>query len=170
MKKANWDVILSVWKTQEQFHINGYDYRTISYDGSRVIYSQIDDEFVKILDNTCQSNVWVKVSDLRAAGFYPQSWQDHLTTYKTEYFAIENNKLMLWGSHKKERSLLTKIEDRTFAIRLTGEIEDGYCKAIVIKYDSELKHERKEIKRWMGWLKVINDKGHPLIWYYPMGC
>ena len=73
---------------------------------------------------------------------------------------------MLFRSEK-----IVTMKGETFLIKLTGKTNGNWAEVKVSEMDiPPCDGDAHEVNTYSGWIKAIDDKGFPNIWYNVVGC
>lgn len=139
----------------------GYEVYAIGFQG-------VENGFIQILDD-----FWVDIEELKKNGFKPANWMDFLIQESGNvlgYFANEPGLNLRKGPSAQMEKIITIFTDR-MQIDLTEEVEGLWNKVSVTVHDIDpCEGEQKVVKRYEGWVKLLDDDGTPNISWYPKGC
>jgi len=133
----------------------GYEYSQLKY------YGDNQDGYLQCFTNSIDGGLWVKSNELEQCGYKPKDWFTILTNSQGCYFPLKRT--LVYDSTGQIVDTLSS--DRVF--QLTNESKKRYIKTEIYKPDGcggcdELVGT--------GWIKFINENGHPTIWYHTRGC
>jgi hypothetical protein len=167
-EKFNKPLILQTADPEEIDSFNE-DLKEISYEGMVLKYYKEDGGFVNILTHTIQNGVWIRKSDLEKNKFKPQKWMDFLLAKKEFWY---DNRVDLKKSPDQASRTIVRISGDNFEIIFTGKTKGQWAEVEVRKYRSveEVGTENgKVIKKYEGWIRAIDKKGEPAVWFYTRG-
>lgn len=149
------------------------DKRRISYENEFLLYTEIQNGFVKILPTSLNGGVWIAIKDLRAFGFQAESWQQYLHRTYASLNLLPPDRFAMNLREKPgiEAQKLVSLKGDAFIITLTGTFEGLWAEVNVTEYTEHPCLEgRLTGRKWTGWLKLLDNQGFPNIWYHPSGC
>ena len=62
------------------------------------------------------------------------------------------------------------LKGDTYIITCTGKTENLWAEVSVDYYEDHPCNGGSKVQNWKGWIKFLDDKGFPNIWYYTRGC
>lgn len=150
------------------------EYVETTYEGGCAIFHQSDQSYVRILRYSApEYEIWIRKDQLDDFGFCVQSWKEFMTENKTFYYPLFHRIAHLRDVPSDTAAIVTEITDannKEFEIILTGQWQGNWAYATVELLTEIHGRDRKVLEHWKGWIKVIDPKGYPLIWYYSRGC
>lgn len=165
-KTVDYDsLFLIISDKKEIFKITIKDLFEINFHGTCMKYYEMRNDYYKVLINLYDNGVWVDKRELKNYGFVPIDWKTFLIQANKCYHPISLKKLLITDS---EGNIIDTLIRNKNVIRLTNETIDDYFK-VEIYWEGVCGGCSKE-KTGEGWLKIIDENGHPKIYYYTRGC
>ncbi|MEZ4829638.1 MAG: hypothetical protein R3C61_25630 [Bacteroidia bacterium] len=148
------------------------DGREIAYDAAGLIFHEEKDGYLRVLHHTLQKPAWIKIANLRACHLQPVFWMDFVLEMGPSLFHPNDNFAMnLRNSPSASGEKLTAIKGDLYMVKFTGKREGMWAETEVTLYDFHpCEGDAKELQTWKGWVKLMDDKGFPNIWFYTGGC
>lgn len=82
-----------------------------------------------------------------------------------------NIKMNLRAKPEASSELLAQLSDDRFFITPSGKSHGLWVEVKVVQYeDAYCSGNDTIVGNWTGWVKLLDDKGHPNLWYYTRGC
>ncbi|MFK7770662.1 MAG: hypothetical protein AB8F94_00930 [Saprospiraceae bacterium] len=160
-----WRNTEGIWLTTPERAIMEYDYEI---DGFIVL--QEKDSFIQILPFDGGEESWASIAEIEKEGAKYQSWKDFMITSNRNFFTSDYG-MNLRVSPTIEAEKILTVKGDQFEIKLTGKTEGLWGEVMVEEYDSDYcSSPRNLVKEHRGWLKLLDDKGFPNLWYYTRGC
>ncbi|MDX2249743.1 MAG: SH3 domain-containing protein [Bacteroidia bacterium] len=148
------------------------DGREIAYDAAGLIYYEEKDGFLRVLHHTLQKPAWIKISNLHEYHLKPVLWMDFILQYGPSLFHPHDSiGLNLRKSPSTSGEKITSIKGDLYMVKFTGKREGLWAEVEVTLYDIHpCEGDAQEQNKWSGWIKLMDDKGFPNIWFYTGGC
>lgn len=147
------------------------DLREISYEGTCLKFYKVKENYIQILIHSLPNGVWIKIEDLHNFKFYPVSWKEFLLSKKTGFFPKREGGINLRESPSLSSKVIVEMHGDLYNIDLTGKNIHNWFEVKVLKYDQHpCTGKYKILKELTGWIKTIDKKNHPKIWFYTRGC
>jgi hypothetical protein len=151
--------------------IEGYDFRETSYEMSNLIVFDRIDNWVRVLQNNLGLQAWMNLEDLWKVGFVFQPWMDFILDQDEIYHPHEEYGMNLRAGPGTQYDRLVTLKGDRYSIELTGQTDERWAEVEVIENTAHpCEGGSPTGRKWTGWLKLIDDKGFPNIWYYTRGC
>ena len=161
-------LFLVISANQRKMTVSWVDLKEINYEGSCLKYYEQIDDYVNVLYHTLKRGVWIKISDLRDNGYYPQDWMNFLLDQRRAYFPnVEGGLNLRKNPNIKDKPIIV-LHRVPGWILLTGKVEGLWAEVEFVQYASgdPFALNSKIANKWKGWIKAIDDKGFPNIWFY----
>ena len=160
-------------KTETQIELQYF--REIGYELWALTYTERQDEFVKIKYKN--KNFWLKESELHEVGFQLVEWQSFITDNVNNLLGFYANEpgLNLREKPNTNARIIKTLKGDNVQILPTKEHNGLWTKVKVIitkkhPCKTDLTEEENRMEELEGWVKIIDDRGLPNIWYYSRGC
>jgi hypothetical protein len=137
----------------------------INYEGTCLKYYEKTDNYIKCLNNLIDGGVWINTKDLKIYGFSDLDWRNFLIQTDRCYFPINNNGLLIFDS---DGNVIDTLKKNLNVLKLINAYQNGLVKVNIYNLDECGSCGEKLIKT--GWMKIIDDNGSPLIYFYTRGC
>ncbi len=142
----------------------------VGYEIDGLIVHKEQDGFLKIMYTEGDFLAWVSIAELRKAGFSYKSWK-MFVVYSGRTFYTMNYGMNVRTTPKANGDLVLMVKGDEFEIEPTGKSDGLWAEVIIKEYNSEYCEEPHDlIKTYHGWMKILDDKGFPNIWFYAKGC
>lgn len=146
------------------------DFIEVGYEGVVLKYYEEKGDLLKVLVNTSETSCYIKKSDLNKSGYVPMPWMQFLLNKNVEFYAPETGLNLRKGAGIDQEKIVTLRGD-VFEIKLTGKTNGLWAEVEVEKYDSHYCTGAHILEqKYKGWIKLLDDKGYPNIWFYSRGC
>lgn len=140
------------------------------YEISGFIVYEKQQDFIQILFPKGERIAWVSISELEKKGASYQSWMTFMTQTNRTFFTLEYGMNVRKKPSVRGERIFTVKGDQ-FEITPTGKTKGLWAEVIIKEYDSEYcEGNHNLLKEYRGWLKILDDKGFPNLWYYTRGC
>ncbi|NQY08407.1 MAG: hypothetical protein HRT71_02700 [Flavobacteriales bacterium] len=160
-------------KQGSKIEFNVYDLKEISFEGECLKYYKVSAGYVQVLTSTINNGVWLKISDLEETGFFTQPWLHFLQNRGVIFFPIKKdvNGLKLMQENVEPSTIMDNMIGKKYKIRLTGANKGNWLEVTLKEYDKNPCDKSSVfVKNQKGWVKALNDKGEPNIWFNTRGC
>ena len=151
------------------------NFKEIGYEVWTLTYFDRVDGFLRIIDDNY--NYWLDEKEIFQKGFKIETWQNFLLENVGELLGFYANEpgLYLRESPDTNSGIITILTGDLFEIYPTTENFGSWTKVTVKKYREHpcrSNYNDPEIieLEFNGWIKIVDDNGHPNVWYYPRGC
>ena len=148
--------------------------KEVGYEVLAITFFDRNSGFIRILNE--QVNYWVEESEVTAAGYQVETWQEYMTRKAGKvlgFYPVEPLNLRAGPSTSEEK--VKTLEGTNIEMTSTGEHKGQWSKVKVIKYKKhpceggEPGEENIEFEL-EGWVKAIDDSGSPNVWHFTRGC
>jgi hypothetical protein len=156
-----YNIQLELKDSNEKFQITIQDLIEIYYEGTCLKYYEKKNNFIQCLLNLRNGGVWISIDDLTKNGFSPIDWTTFLLATKTTYFSILSKGDLVFDEMGNVIDTLKIVKNY---VRLINKADNGYVK---VKIFSSEKTDDNISKT--GWIKIIDEKGHPTIFFGTRG-
>ncbi|MEM7368626.1 MAG: hypothetical protein AAF587_08470 [Bacteroidota bacterium] len=148
------------------------DLREYGYEINGLMYWEERSGYFRILNHTFPEGIWIRKSELIHYQWKTQSWMDFICQNSLylypERLGISMN---LRAGPRASAALLVTMHDDHFQIHPTGKTNGLWAEVKVDKYSGAYCSGETDLeKSWTGWVKLLDDKGHPNLWTYTRGC
>lgn len=150
-------------------------FQEVGYEVFAIPYFQRKDGFVRVLDST--EDFWLSEDEVKTKGFLIKSWQNFLSSKVGDLLGFYANEpgLTLRKEPNQYSEVVETLKGDLFEISPLNQHDGPWTKVKVKKYkehpcNSNLKQEEIVEFEMEGWVKIIDDKGLPNVWYYSRGC
>lgn len=144
--------------------------REVTYEGRALLFFERGDGFVRVSPAGVRP-VWVSEAELAACGWTTRPWIDHLTAMPTEFFPLPTTGLNLRETPSGDGEWRTVLDDPRFLIRPTGARDGQWLEVTVKEYPAHPCEGGSDLYvEWTGWVKAVDDRGIPNLWYFTRGC
>ena len=161
--------------TKNFIQIDIKNFQEVGYEVFSVKYFERKDGFIRIIDQSV--NYWLSEKEINNKNFKVLDWQEFLIEKSGRFlgFYAKDPGLNLRTNPTTNSEILKKLEGNLFQIIPTQESNGLWTKVNVKKYIkhpcaekfNESENLEYELK---GWIKIIDEKGKPNVWYYARGC
>jgi len=155
--------------------VNPNDWIEVTYEGVCLKYYRQKDEYIQILIHYSPKGFWISAKELQKVGFNIVDWKSFLLAGKSGYYpAVAEKGLILREEPSIESAGIISLEfegPEDYMITLTGKTEGLWAEVNVTTNGFYPCGDAKVKKRnYSGWVKLLDDKGFPNIWFYTRGC
>jgi hypothetical protein len=154
--------------------VNSDDWIEVGYEALCLKYYQKRGSFILVLVHSRPGGFWISARELEKANSCIAEWKDFLLSERSGYYPNVKEGLVLRKkpSIKSESIVLLKQEDPSdYMITLTGKTQGLWAEVKVTTNGFYPCVEAKVKKRnYSGWIKILDNKGSPNIWFYTRGC
>lgn len=152
----------------------------IEEEAFALMYVEEKGDFVRILSRSFENpEVWISRADLAAIGFRAAGWVDFLASVGDRSFYPCNPSIDIYGKpgmgeRRVAACSMESIQTKTLSIKPTGQTFEEWLQVEMVFYDVQVRYDNsrldytrlKEWKKEVGWVKVPDARGAPLLWYY----
>lgn len=170
----NTDFRILTWRDGEhggpRMHIPKEALIEIGYEIDGLVVRKEEDGFLKIMYPKGELTAWVSLEELTKAGFLYYSWKKFMLRGRQTFFT------MSYGMNLRERpgidgTYILTVKGDQFEIELTGKSEGLWAEVVVKEFSTIYCEEpHKLVNTYTGWMKILDDKGYPNLWFYARGC
>jgi len=151
--------------------INSADLITVGVDGYCLKVYEKTANYVKVLAASKKGGYWISLDDMKTSSYNFFSWMSILQMVKNGLFVNEGQGLNLRTQPSTDGDKIITVKGDRFIINLTGKVQGNWAEANVIELENPpCSGEQKEVNSYTGWMKAIDDKGFPNIWFNITGC
>lgn len=155
----------------QMIQIDQRDFREYTYGVSGLTYFEEKEGYLRMFTHSYAGGVWVRQSELAYQEWNKQTWMEFLLTGHTLFPESLKVKMNLRAKPEAGATLLTTLSDDRFFITATGKSQGLWAEVKVVQYEEAYCSGNDTIlNTWTGWVKLLDDKGHPNLWYYTRGC
>ena len=153
----------------KEINDKSHDLIEVSYDGEVLKYFKEDADFINVLIHTIPGGVWIRKADLKKYKFKAQNWLNFMLSEKD--FWYDYNDVDLKKNPNSSSKTIVRIKGEKFNIIFTGKTKDVWAEVKVNEYKSEddIYNEKRIKNKYNGWIKAIDKKGKPSVWFYTRG-
>jgi len=131
-------------------------------------FDQQQDSCVHVLGDSYRG--WIPLEEILKKGFVLVSWMEFYGETKGRLIhPLEKIAPILTGPYPDAKVI--EVADELYCeITSTGKCEGPYCKVNVVQYKNPYDHaksrEENLLKKYKGWLRIIDDNGRPLVGHH----
>ena len=97
-------------------------------------------------------------------------WKECFLKRNTGFFAPETG-LNLRSGPGIHNSKIVTLRGDSYSITLTGKLNGLWAEVEVELWEGNCCEEDcKVINNYKGWIKLLDNKGYPNVWFYTRGC
>jgi hypothetical protein len=138
-------------------------------------YYEEQGDFIKILVQSTDNGMWISKTELNYLHMKPETWLNFMLAKKTGFYPNIDIGLNLRQEPDAGSKKIVLMKGDHYLIDLDGETEGAWAKATVKKYNTRpcksiSTDNLNVLETYHGWLKIVDDKGFPNIWFYTRGC
>lgn len=157
--------------------VNRADRIETDYEATSLMYFQRSGDFVQVLYHSHPGGFWLSTIELKNINFQAMDWLTFLLQNKIYYYPWVQDGIHLREQPTRKSKSIRIMKGDTYEIHLTGNTTGLWAEVQVIKYlvhpcsqaDYGPSFVNKTIK-YNGWIKILDDKGYPNIWFFTRGC
>ena len=171
--KDQWNIVIEQVGAGAITRAHSDDLREVGYESGAVIVFAVQDEFLKVFNRSANQGVWIHTQDLAPYGFRFVSWLDFLRGKSDGgLFPRSSMGLNLRSGPGPMHARLATLRGDLIDITPTGQKQGLWLEVRTVRYDIHPCADGKGhiIERWHGWLKAVDEKGFPNLWYATRGC
>lgn len=110
---------------------------------------------------------WIALEEIKAKGFVIINWMQFFEKSKGLMIHPLNKIAPVLLSPKQEAKVVENADELFSEISLTGKCEESHCFVKVTQfrnpYDSQKSREENILKKYKGWIQIIDDNGKLLV-------
>ena len=142
-----------------------------SDDRYYVTFSKQQDGYIFILDNSYQG--WTRVEDIIQKGFKLVYWMEFYGETKGRMLHPREKTASILLSPYADAQEIGVADELYCEIISTGKCEGPYCAVKITQfknpYDPTKTKEENILKKYKGWMRIIDEEGRPLVAHYSKG-
>jgi hypothetical protein len=143
----------------------------IAYEAAALmVYAEDNGHYaIKAAEN--DGYLWVPAKSLQSQGYRFMPWADFLPLVQSDFHPLPTQGLNLRKGPSTKDPVIAKLLGENYLIHLTG-ARKGFWMEAIVEYWPEHPCNGGEsaTKNYTGWIKALDDKGFPNIWYFTRGC
>ena len=156
---------------ERKVEVDRKDYREYGYETVGLTYWEEREGYLKLLIHSEEEGFWIKKSDALAHGWKAHSWMSFFGKDITLFPECLGIRMNLRSEPRPHAQLLVNLSDDRFFINPTGNTKGLWAEVEVTQYNGPYcSGDDKILNSWKGWIKLLDDKGHPNLWFYTRGC
>ncbi|MEQ9412457.1 MAG: hypothetical protein RIF39_01430 [Cyclobacteriaceae bacterium] len=140
-------------------------YFETSDDRYHLTFDRQQNEHVRILSGNFQG--WISVEEIKNKGFILTSWMEFYGEAKGNMIHPREKIASIRISPYADATIIETADELYSEISTLGECEGSFCKVKVVQYknpyDPTKSKEENTLKKYKGWLQIIDDEGQPLV-------
>ncbi|MBN1897853.1 MAG: hypothetical protein JW827_03665 [Spirochaetes bacterium] len=141
----------------------------IAYDGYCLQIYEKKKDYLQVLRLKDKKGYWVSIKELEKLKYSYTTWIPFFKKHSNLYFPRKS--LVLRAGPGADNKKVVVMKDSSYQIRFTGKIKGMWMQVNIELYNSTAGPcEGELIKKYKGWVKAIDDKGYPNIWFWADGC
>lgn len=125
---------------------------------------QREDHF--LVDNG-QFQGWLSIEEVRKKGFKPVSWMQFYGESKGRMIHSREKTVAIRSAADDNAPVVNTADELYSEITSTGKCLNLYCQVKIVEYknpyDPSKSKEENVLKKYKGWIKIIDDDGRPLV-------
>lgn len=164
-----YNVLLNLNTNSDNIKVKREDLREVTYEGTCLKYYDNKDGFLKILIYTHENGVWINSIKLKFNDFEPIHWQEFLVEKGKGFIPYQDRKIKLQEKPSLKSNTILEIQGRGYRIDLIGRQNGDWFEVTVNEYDLSDEFKKNTIGTYTGWMQIVDDEKHPVIWYYTRG-
>lgn len=166
-------VIAASVEGSDPVEINRKDRQEFSYEVSSLIWFEEQEGFIRFGLNSGKQTYWLKTSEVEEKGLRVLAWVTLATELKRTMFPERLGiRMNLRSQPNTKGKVLAVLTNDQFFVTPTGKSQGMWLEVKVVKHKEAYCEGSGEdvIDSWTGWIKFVDDKGHPNMWFYSRGC
>ena len=140
-------------------------YFETSDDRYHMTFDLQQNEHVRVLSNEFQG--WISLEEIKSKGFILTSWMEFYGEKKGNMIHPREKIAPIRLSPYVDAPVIETADELYSEISTLGICEGLFCKVQVIQfknpYDPSKSKEENILKRYKGWLQIIDENGQPLV-------
>ncbi len=156
---------IAYWEDGPRLIVDGDAKLQVNIDEFRLKVFKEEEDFIQIFSNDSTDQAWLSLVEIAKTVYYYVPWIDFMSTPSQDFFA-QSFGMNLRSEPSASGELITTAKGMNFTIIPTGSTNGLWAEVIVMEYDAEYCEEnRKLIKESRGYMKILDDKGYPNVWF-----
>lgn len=140
-------------------------YFKTSDDKYYLAFDRQQDGYVRVLNDAYQG--WMSIDEIKSKGFVLTSWLDFYGAEKGNMIHPIEKVAAIRTSPLADAPIIETADELYSEITTIGECEGLFCKVRVVQYknpyDPTKTKEENILKKYKGWLQIIDEEGQPLV-------
>lgn len=155
--------------------VSADDITEVAAHGYCLKYYQAQGDFIKVLQASTGTGLWLSRTELKYLHLAPQDWFSFLVTRKSGFHPVVDIGLNLRQEPDAAGKKIVLMKGDRYMIDLDGQTDGLWAKVTVKRFASRPCASSDPagltpLEQLSGWIKIVDDKGFPNIWFYPHGC
>lgn len=143
----------------------------IGYDGIGIEIFEINERQGKIFLEDLNIYYWVNLEDFEPHELMYYSWVEFFNKFDISLFAVDT--ILLKEEPDENSKTIVKINDLRYTLSMTGKQKGIWSEVKIQKYFDQkgiFGNFPKPTNEYKGWIKILDNKGSPNVWFYAKGC
>ena len=153
------------------YSVTREDFIEVTYEGVCLKYYERKQQFIRVLQNIfSNAPIYLKISDIENLGYEILDWREFIGSSKRSWWRFDHlsSALVLRKAPSIISEAVLSFGGTLFVIKIIGPWKGSwvyieiahYSKYDMVPSESDLLH------RYRGWIKALDDKGFPNIWFF----
>jgi len=159
------------------FAVQGEDVREVTYEGTCLKYYERKQQYVRVLAYTFKNQpLWLNIEELQHQGYEIEDWKSFISRspQDREWFRMQDepSSLLLRDVPSTKGRVLFAMKGFNHIILSLGEWKGSWLRVHVLQYSVAdcAPDPSNLIKEYRGWIRALDPKGFPRIWFPTRGC
>lgn len=130
-----------------------------------LMFDQLKDDHVLVFGDSYHG--WISTQEISEKGFTLVTWMDYYGKSKGLSIHPINRIASIYQYPNAEAKVIGTADELYSEITTTGKYESTFCFVKVIQYrnpyDPEKSREENTVRKYKGWVQIIDEEGKPLV-------
>lgn len=153
-------------------NLHASDAVSIGYEEvALTVFEENDYGFKVALNHTNGEGYWISKTDVKRYHLSHWSWMDYLTkNYVTLFPEALGIPMNLREQPNATSNKLATLDTDVYQITPTGKTDGLWAQVSVSLFSAPYCEDAVFKRKFTGWVKLLDDKGYPNLWFYAKGC
>lgn len=128
-------------------------------------FDQRQDDYVRVLSN--QYKGWIAIDEIKKKGFKLISWMEFYGESKRNTIHPTEKIVPIHAKPYPDAPIVATADELFSEITTIGKCEGSFCMVNVIQfknpYDPSKTKEENILRKYKGWIRIIDEEGKPLV-------
>ncbi len=137
----------------------------VNIDEFRLKVFKEENGFIKIFSSSNSNQAWLSLIELAKTVYYYIPWIDFMSNPGHHFFANKHG-MNVRSEPRASAERIAAVKGMKCTIIPTGATDGLWAEVIIKEYDAEYcEEDQKLIGERRGYMKILDDKGYPNVWF-----